>query len=248
MILNNLKIRYINLDRSIDRLEHVVSAFRGLDLIRIPAVDGMQCADGSYDEVGRPNWGSLPDDVDPSFEHFQMFATTYGCNLSHHRAMEDFLATEELWTIIVEDDTEPVGDLNAIEVPDNCDWYYLIGANHPGGRLALYPDGQVRSSRTLAAYALSRRAAELALLAMRPIQYFQTDHQIPLRCFESTLRGNWAMPAWEELPYRLKAYGQRESIVKHSRHAAVSTFTIDGRKPWIPDCMLPSENSFNPGH
>jgi hypothetical protein len=152
--------------------------------------------------------------------------------------MEHFLATDEQWTIIIEDDTEPVGDLSEIEVPDDCDWYYLIGSSHPGCRLSLYPDGQVRAPRTLGAYALSRRAAELAILAMQPIQYFQTDHQIPLRCFESTLRGNWVIPDWPELPYRIKTYGQQESIIRHSEYASVSTFTIDGRKPWIPASML----------
>jgi len=236
MILQNLKIRCINLDRSKDRREHVSSAF--CDLIRIPAVDGMQWSNDSFDEHGRPSWGDVPEDIDPSFRHFKMFPTTYGCNCSHLRAMEHFLATDEQWTIIIEDDTEPVGNLSVIEVPDDCDWYYLLGASHPGCRLSLYPDRQIRASRTLGAYALSRRAAELAILAMRPIQYFQTDHQIPLRCFESILRGNWAMPDWLELPYRIKAYGQRESIIRHSAHASVSTFTIDGRKPWIPASML----------
>jgi hypothetical protein len=238
MILCNLAIRCINLDRSKDRLEHVVSAFLGLDMIRIPAVDGLQWADGTYDKNGKPNWKTLPDDIDSSFEYFRMFATTYGCNLSHIKAMRDFLDSDEGWGIIIEDDVEPVGDLTEIEVPDDCDWYYLIGSSHPGCRLSLYSDEQVWASRTLGAYALSRRAAELAIIAMKPIQYFQTDHQIPLRCFESTLRGNWAMPNWSELPYRIKAYGQKESIIRHSEHASVSTFTRDGRKPWIPESML----------
>ena len=236
MILQDMKIRCINLDRSTDRWEYVSSVF--YDLIRITAVDGMQWSDGAFDEEGRPRWGDVPEDVDPSSRHFKMFPTTYGCNCSHLRAMEHFLATDEQWTIIIEDDTEPVGDLSSIEVPDDCDWYYLLGSSHPGCRLSLYSDGQVRASRTLGAYALSRRAAELAILAMQPIQYFQTDHQIPLRCFESALRGNWAMPDWPELSYRIKAYGQKDSIIRHSAHASVSTFTIDGRKPWIPASML----------
>lgn len=236
MILGDMKIRCINLDRSSGRWAHVSSVFR--DLIRIPAVDGMQWSDGTFDEDGRPRWGDVPGDVDSSSRYFNMFPTTYGCNCSHLKAMRHFLSTEEQWTIIIEDDTEPSGNLSEIEVPDDCDWYYLIGASHPGCRLSLYPDGQVWSARTLGAYALSRWAAELAIMVMRPIQYFQTDHQIPLRCFESILRGNWAMPDWPELPHRIKAYGQRESIIRHSEHASVSTFTIDGRKPWIPESML----------
>lgn len=236
MILQNLKIRCINLDWSKDRWDHVSSVFHGL--IRIPAVNGMQWSDGTYDKDGKPNWEDVPDDVDLLFKHFKMFPTTYACNISHIKAMRSFLDSDEDWTIIIEDDTEPVGDLSAIDVPDDCNWYYLIGALHPGCRLSLYPDGQAWAPRTLGAYALSRRAAELAIMAMRPIQYFQTDHQIPLRCFDSALRGNWAMPNWLELPYRIKAYGQKESIIRHSEHASVSTFTKDGRKPWIPESML----------
>jgi len=103
MILQDMKIRCINLDRSTDRWKHVSSAFR--DLIRITAVDGMQWSNGSFDEQGRPYWGDVPKDMDPSFRHFKMFPTTYGCNCSHLQAMEHFLATDEQWTIIIEDDT-----------------------------------------------------------------------------------------------------------------------------------------------
>jgi hypothetical protein len=236
MNLFDLPIRCINLDRSQERWKHMSSVFP--KLIRIPAVDGMKWSDGTYDCEKRPNWGKLPKDVDPCFRYFRMFPTTYGCNLSHIRAMEDFLASDDSWTIIVEDDVLPAGDYKNISIPTDCDFYYLIGKNHPGFRLALYSDGQVRSSRTLAAYALSRNAAELALLAMRPVQYFQADHQIPLRCFVSTLRGDWEEPSWLELPYRIKAYGQEESIIQHSEHASLSTFTLDGTKPWIPSNML----------
>lgn len=237
MILRDLKIRCINLDRSLDRWRHVSSVYNRL--IRISAVDGMKFSDGNVDSDGCPTWGKIPSDISigqPQF--FKMFPTTYGCNLSHLKAITDFLSSDEEWTIIVEDDTEPEGDLSTIHVPDDCDFFYLIGTSHPGCRLALYQDMQVRASRTLAAYALSRRAAAISLIAMVPIQWYQTDHQIPLRCFESTLRECWCTPDWEELPYRVKGYGQVESIIRHSKHAAVSTFTINGKKPWIPNSML----------
>ncbi|MEJ2023420.1 MAG: hypothetical protein P8Y00_00080 [Deltaproteobacteria bacterium] len=215
----------------------------GPDVIRVPAVDGLAWSDGTYDAEGKPRWGRIPEDVDPTFRYFEMFPTTYACNLSHRQAVIKFLGvTDEWgipdeWGIIVEDDTEPVADLSEIEVPDDCDFYYLIGSQHPGSRISLYPDGQVYGFRTLAAYVLSRRAALSALRALRPIQYYQADHQVPLRCFESALRGRWEHPEWPELRQRIKAYGQPESIVQHSEHAKISTFTRDGRKPWVPDCM-----------
>jgi hypothetical protein len=236
MILRNLKIWCINLDRSQDRWDHVVGAF-GPDVIRVPAVDGLVLSDCTYDDEGRPNWRLIPKNVDPTFKYFKMFPTTYACNLSHREAMFRFLGTDNDWCVIIEDDTEPVGDLSEIEVPNDCDFFYLIGSSHPGCRLSLYPDGQVHGFRTLAAYVLSRRAAALAIDAMWPVHYFQADHQIPLRCFESTLRGNWDHPDWPELPYRIRAYGQQESIVQHSEHAKISTFTRDGKKPWITESM-----------
>jgi hypothetical protein len=238
MILHDLKIRCINLDISTERWASVSEAFSA-ELIRISAIDGMQWSDGTYDKDGRPNWKIRPADAPVEFDrYFRMFPTTYACNLSHLKAMRDFLSTDEQWTIIIEDDVEPVGDVSAIEVPDDCDFFYLIGTSHPASRLSLWPDNQVRSPRTLAAYALLRRAAKLAIDAMDRLHVFQTAQQIPMRCFESSLRERWAQPDWPELP-RIKAYGQRESITQHNKHAAVSTFTRDGRKPWIPDCMLP---------
>ena len=236
MIIRDSKIWCINLNRSTDRWAHVQKTF-GPDVIRVQAIDGMALSDGTYDADGKPNWGEIPGDVDPTFRYFEMFPTTYACNLSHRQALISFLGTADDWGVIIEDDTEPVGDLSKIEVPDDCEFFYLIGAWHPGSRLSLYADGQVHGSRTLAAYALSRSAALLALQAMTPTQYYQADHQIPLRCFESTLRGNWDRPNWPDLPYRVRAYGQPESLVRHSEHAKISTFTRDGKKPWIPDCM-----------
>ena len=236
MIIRDPKIWCVNLDRSKDRWAHVQKTF-GSSVIRVPAIDGMTMSDGTYDVEGKPNWGWEPEDVDMTSKYFGMFPTTYACNLSHMSAWADFLAAGDLWGVIIEDDTEPAGDLSKIEVPDDCDFFYLIGSQHPGSRLSLYPDGQVYGFRTLAAYALTRRAALLALRAMLPMQYYQADHQVPLRCFESALRGRREHLDRPELPYRVKAYGQPESIVRHSEHAKVSTFTRDGRKPWLPDCM-----------
>ena len=233
MILRNLQIRCINLEGSLDRWKHVKNTFG--DVKRIPAVDGLQWASGDFDQVGRPLWGANPGNAHFGVTAgFVLFPTTYGCNLSHLKAMRDFLASGEEWTIIIEDDTEPVGDLTAIEVPDDTDWFYLIGSSHPGGRLYIWPDNTVFLPRTLAAYALSRKAAKLAIQAMEPKHYFQTDWQIPARCFNSMRQSPFKTPNWPELPNRINAYGQRESIIQHSPLAARSTFTKDGLKPWIP--------------
>lgn len=240
MKLRDLKIRCISLYRAKDRRYSILSKFD--NTIMLDAVDGMQWASGEYDEYGRPLWKTVPENVTlKSINGFEMFPTTYACNLSHLKAMKDFLRSKDEWTIIIEDDVEPVGDLTEIDVPDDADWFYLIGSDHPGCRLSLYLDGQVQMPRTLAAYALSRRAAELAIMAMEGIHYYQTDWQIPIRCFESMRNCALNLPKWEELPYRIKAYGPQKSIIRHNEHAAVSTFTADGRKPWIPEFMLPQK-------
>jgi hypothetical protein len=238
MILKNLKIRCINLDRSTDRWNDVSRAFDN-ELIRIPAIDGMRWSDGTYDDQGRPKWGNIPSNVlTEHFRYFQMFPTAYGCNRSHLRAISDFLTSGDEWGIIIEDDTEPIGDVRAIEVPDDADWFYLLGTDHKGCRVSTWEDGQVRLPRTLAAYALSRRCAVMARLSMNPHHVFQTDWQIPFRCFESLRDNEISKPDWPELPYRVKAYAPQQSIVKQSHHASVSTFTFHGDKPWIPRSML----------
>jgi hypothetical protein len=202
----------------------------------------MQFSDGTYDSCGRPAWQDVPNDVDATNKYFKMFPTTYGCNLSHVKAWRDFLSSDELWTIVIEDDVEPALNYHSISIPDDCGMYYLLGSSHPGCRLSLYDDDQVQVARTLAGYLISRKAAELALMAMRPIQYYQCDHQVPLRCFASViLRGNFEKPNWSTLPYAIKAYGQEESILVHTEKAKRSTFTADGTKPWISPSLLPGD-------
>ena len=234
MIISNAPIRCINMNKSTDRMFHVLLTFNEVKCIN--AIDGMQFSNNTFDEYKRPNWDNRKYPIDSKY--FYIFPTTYACNLSHMKAWIDFIDSKDEWSIIVEDDTEPVMDLSNISIPDNCDFYYLIGVDHPGKRLFLYDDGQVKFSRTLGAYLLSKKAAILALEAMKPIHYFQADWQVPFRIFESMKNCKIPQPNWDNKLPTIKAYGQRESIIKHSQFAKVSTFTKDGSKSWIPNSLL----------
>jgi hypothetical protein len=230
MKIENAKVRCLNLERSHKRWIDIVTLF-GDKVIRIDAVDGMQFASGEWDRMGKPCWAELP--IDVTTRYFEMYPTTYGCNLSHIKSWEHFLNSDEEWGIFVEDDTMPIKDILSVDIPDDCDFFYLIGPDHPGYRIGLFPDRQVRFARTLGAYLMSRKAAELAIRAMNT-HYYQADTQVPIRIFDSMKHHKIKAPNWAELP-RIKAYGPTESIVGHSEHAESSTFTIDGKKNWIPD-------------
>lgn len=234
MLIDIPTIRCINLSKSVDRMQHISKVFDSVK--RIEAINGMIYSDGTFNSKGVPNWSFLPNNVNCSY--FKMFPTTFGCNLSHIKSWIDFLDSNEEWSIVIEDDTEPVISLHKLEIPDDCDFYYLIGSNHPGRRLMLYNDGKVKFTRTLAAYLLSRKAAYLAIEAMEEGHYFQTDWQVPFRIFESMQGCKVPQPKWKLNLPRIKAYGPINSIIQHSKFSKISTFTKDGTKKWIPTNLL----------
>lgn len=235
MIILNPKVRCINLSSDKERWDSIVSSF-GSSIIRIPAIDGMFFSSGEFDRYTCPKWKEPTPMI--SMEYSFLFPTTYGCNLSQVKAWKDFLKTDEEWTIIIEDDVEIIKDIKKIEIPDDCDFYYLIGSNHPGKRLIVYEDGSPKFTRTLAAYLISRQAAELAIKAMDGCHYYQTDLQVPLRIFNSMKDVNFKTPEWPEIG-RINASTQKESIIQHNKLAKISTFTKNGKKSWIPDFLLP---------
>lgn len=232
MEIYNAKIRCINLASSQDRWRNTLAAY-GPEVIRIDAIDGMRFSSGEWDRVNRPVWSEVPANV--SLHFFEMFPTTFACNLSHMKMWEHFLESGEEWGVFLEDDTEPLEDLSTIKIPDDCNFYFLIGEDHPGFRLSLYPSGEVKFSRTLGAYLMSRKATVLALQSMDD-HFFQADLQVPLRIFESMKNARIKVPQWEPLP-RIKAYGPKKSLIGHSRLANISTFTRDGKKCWIPEML-----------
>lgn len=187
-------VYYINLDRSEDRRKMMESFFGSQNLIRISAIDGMDWAiEDELDNRGFPAWDiqsreKLIDD-NILFDKSILPPTHVACNLSHRKAIQEFLNTGDEWAIIMEDDVEPSGKLlrnggkieDHLVIPDGADVFYLCGIK-PDRRVSLFRDGQIRKVRTLMGYCISRKAAELFLSSTIPMMWL-SDHQFPICCF-----------------------------------------------------------------
>ncbi|MGS1093817.1 glycosyltransferase family 25 protein [Aquamicrobium terrae] len=90
-----MKVYYINLDRSPERRAWFTQQAEalGLDLVRVPAVDGRELPAGELD-----HWRQL------SEGNKILSRGEIGCFLSHRKAWEAVLAAQEKWAFIAEDD------------------------------------------------------------------------------------------------------------------------------------------------
>lgn len=90
-----MKVYYINLDRSPERRAWFTKQAEalGLDLVRVPAVDGRELPAAELD-----HWRQL------SEGNKILSPGEIGCFLSHRKAWEMVLAGEEKWAFIAEDD------------------------------------------------------------------------------------------------------------------------------------------------
>jgi len=226
--------------------------FSNENITRIPAIDGLIFSDGNFDLDSRPIWNTCIYDflVDNDIigkdakNYYALYPTEFGCNFSHRKAWSKFVNSGHQWGIFLEDDTE-FDEVNTFRnvldyVPSDCDFLYLCNERHPGNRLLLYDDGQVKWSRTLMGYMMSNKFAVQAIKALLPV-YYQADWQIPFRLFKS-FENTWrkVQPNWPEFT-RFKAYGLKAdnvSIIKHSKFSLQTTFTQNGRKDWIDDSSL----------
>ena len=239
MILRDLKIRCINLARSPGRWASIEHLFSGYDVQRVDAIDGLDFSNGTFDELSRPCWddeklselivaGELTEGFTRYHKHYP---TEYAACRSHKKALEAFLKTDEDWTIIIEDDVEPVSNLSTIDVPDGADFFSLIGTDHQG-RVWAGDDGQIAWMRTFGAYAISRSAAATACDALTPSHY-PVDMQISVRCFASLSKTYQVRcPKWGALD-RFRAYAPKESVIRLSALSKQSTYTANGRKTWL---------------
>jgi glycosyl transferase family 25 len=173
----NIRIYAINLDRSTERWEALSSqaAGMGLDLVRIPGIDGTTMAASErvhYDERAfrRKNGRTL-------------LAGEYGCYRSHLKALSAFLATGDAVGIIVEDDLILTEDLcrrtaAAFQACRGADviklfnhrvvWFRHYCTSSLGdeiGRAAHGPQGSA------ACYAVSRAGAEKLVEKLRRMAY-----------------------------------------------------------------------------
>jgi hypothetical protein len=232
-----------NLRRSKKRWEAMLSKFPDDRLRRVEGVDGWnkKYSTGEFDENGKPIWNDRTRQklIEDGVLHktCKLSPAAVGCNLGHARAVRTFLESGDTWGIILEDDVEPTRSgslLENVEVSDDCDFFYLMSADHPGDRLRLLQDGRVWLSRTFSGYVLNRRAAEIYLGAVEPIVHL-LDFQISVRCFDSleSLRRKW-IPSDIECGETFRARGLfTGGHIRHSELAKTSTMTSTGKKPWI---------------
>ncbi len=105
---------FINLDRSKDRLSALQKQFENLnvDFIRIPAIDGSQL-DATYVQ-------SIQAPYDKNLMLYPLSSGEIGCFLSHRSCWEKFLASNEEWAFIMEDDV--LISKNAKHFLMNHDW------------------------------------------------------------------------------------------------------------------------------
>ena len=223
-----MKIYFINLEQATERRDAIERAFAKEDLVRVDALDGMIWASGA--EGALPAWGQASREqfVEQGIlaEHSMIPPTHMACNLSHKMAWELFLATDDEWCVVLEDDVEPTETLgkskieDVLEIPKGCGMFYLMDERSIPGRLRLRKNGQVERAMTLAAYALNRRTAEIFVNAVTPIVHL-ADAQLPIATFEGMQKwvGRQKLGRFES-EKKVKACGMHTGgLIRHSLYA-----------------------------
>jgi GR25 family glycosyltransferase involved in LPS biosynthesis len=247
--MNILKL-FINIDRSKDRLDFIKDIFMPNKIKKFEGIDGLMFSDGTYDKLGRPNWskrifnnfrekGILIEKN--NFKEF-LYPTELGCTLSHIETWKFFLKKniEYSHLMVFEDDIKPTEIAknklfeDIINMKDS-DILYLFGPNHIGKRLNLYDNGEVKEVRSHMGYIMTRKGAQLAIEAMKPI-YEQSDSQIFKRLARSVrnkYKNKYPMKKLSNLP-TIKISGLFNPLIEHSHFAKRTTFTNNGKKLYIP--------------
>jgi GR25 family glycosyltransferase involved in LPS biosynthesis len=228
------------MDKSVDRMNHVCTAYRNFKIKRIKAVDGVaQWGDGTVDEFERYNWndeklkelirGGVITDWYKDFGDFR--PPEVACSVSHRDAIIDFYNSNEEVGIIIEDDTEPV-NLSTFVMPQEVDFYCLLGSNHPGRRVDTYENGDIKNLRNLSGYAITKRGASLAIEAMESF-WSLADTQISFSLFKSVKVGT-ILPTFKTRSVLITAKAPIVSLVGLSKMSENTTFTCSGKKKWMP--------------
>ena len=99
-----MKVYYINLDRSPERRAWFKQQTEdlGLELVRVPAVDGRQLSVAELD-----SWRAFTEGNEI------LSAAEIGCFLSHRKAWEMVLSGDEKWAFVAEDDIHFSGNAAA---------------------------------------------------------------------------------------------------------------------------------------
>lgn len=232
-------IRYINLDSDIERNRHIIECYYDYNLKRISAIDGTkEWGDGSYDLQGRWNWDKLKEDrliqdgiLAKNHDLFYgLNPPEVACSVMQREAIIDFLNSNDEIGFIVEDDTCPLCDLHNFKMPKDTDFFCFLGTDHPGYRVMTNENDEIVCLRNLSAYAITRRGAEIAIEAMKPL-WCIADSQLAMRSFMS-LSNNELWP-FKRTKNLMVAKAPLKSMIGLSRLSEYTTFSYDGKKPWV---------------
>jgi glycosyl transferase family 25 len=213
-----IPIYVINMEKDVERLASISANLASLGLVfeRVPAVLGADHMDDprkvdlqrylKRNRRNKPRNGEL------------------GCYLSHLRAYEQLLKSDQPWCVILEDDAEGLPELSGVldELGRRDDWDLAkLFCFHGGtpvtvGRLAGGQRLCVHLSRTTstAGYAINRRAAETLLRKLLPMST-QIDHAMD-RPWETGLRIRGVRP----LPVRLAPLSAVTTLGKKDKKPA----------------------------
>jgi hypothetical protein len=220
---------YINLDRSTGRRAYMEQRFP--DFERYAGMNGRELSDDV-----------LRNQRDTGVVHPESRLTRYeiACTMSHRAAIKSLLATNHSHLVLLEDDVRPVDNYAsgctfewaAHCMGDNIDMLYLFAphrpSHRPGSPCALDAQNRVKWSRSHMGVLYTRRGAEAALEAMRPI-YYMHDTQIVSRIgLGCTKRVKFP----DDMPElgRIEIKGLRNGIVEPSEHAAQTTMFEKSKK------------------
>lgn len=170
-----MKRYLINMDRSTDRLDIMNKRLLelGLDFERVSAVEGAKLSVAELSRVSAPNW-KYPNKLTPG---------EIGCFLSHKKCWELFLASDEDWALVLEDDSAFAARakeylLSTEWIPSECQliqFSYTPDTTYSDKTIEL-PNGshlvRVKHSAPCGTYAylISREAAQIALSCAEKVE------------------------------------------------------------------------------
>jgi hypothetical protein len=234
-------IRYINLCSDTERNKNIIECYSRYSLKRISAIDGiMEWGDGTYDSQGRWNWdrrkeSDLIKDGVLARDHGLFYGLNppeVACSIMQREAILDFLNSHEDVGFIIEDDTYPLCDLDSFEMPKDADFFCFLGTDHPGYRVMTNENDEIVCLRNLSAYAITRKGAEIAIEAMKPL-WCIADSQLAMRSFRSINNNElWPFKRTKDL---MVAKAPSRSMIGLSRLSEYTTFSCDGKKPWVDE-------------
>lgn len=235
----------INLDRSPERMERIKLLFPNENLIRVPAIDGNQWWDGTYDNMGRPRFtveaikrlklrGIIGRDA---LDIYPWIPAEVACALSHIKVWQYIIDNNIQQAIVLEDDAEPTkyysnsiqsSISNQLEMPCDADVIFLHGSDNIYGACKIDSKNRYKNGFGNTGYYITKTGAEIAIKAQLPM-YFPCDMQWWARGFKNFgLHLNIPLPKIK----KIQAYGMTNGIVDINPDNWTTTMTSYGSKPW----------------